>query len=219
MKKLFTLFLLLIYCSVFAQKDENVNIISDFSGKISKGNIVLNWNIINQKNTFLCRIDAKKSGSTEYDNIKDIPFENYFSLSQVDTLKIYSFTTKFKPKENGVYFVRLTLYDMNSGSLNTSEIKIGFSEIKEFTLYQNTPNPFNPATTISYDVLIPSKINLKVYDLSGKEIDVLVDDFQQPGTYKIEFNANKYGNLSSGIYFYKIQTSYSSDIKKMIFTK
>ena len=219
MRIYFTLLLILLYNSVFAQKDESVNIISDFSAKISKGNIVLNWKIINPKNVNICRIDAKKSGYNDYENIKDIQFENYFSVNTIDTVKIYSFTTKYKPKENGVYYLRLNIIDINNSVQSSSEIKIGFSEITEIKLYQNNPNPFNPATTISYDVLIPTKINLRVYDLSGKEIDVLVDDYQQAGTYKVEFNANKYGNLASGIYFYKLQTNYSSDIKKMIFTK
>ena len=103
--------------------------------------------------------------------------------------------------------------------LNQSELKIGFSEAKEFKLFQNKPNPFNPTTIISYEILTPTKVTLKVYTLSGKEVDVLVDEYQGTGTYQYEFNAGHYSDFSSGIYFYKIQTNYSSDIKKMIYTK
>jgi hypothetical protein len=219
MKIRILIFFIFLYSSIFSQTEENVNTILDFSGKISKGNIVLSWKIVNPKNVYICRIEEKKSGNMDYDNIKEIPFNSYFTINTIDTNKIYSFTTKYKPKENGVYYLKVNLLDNINSILNTSEIKIGFSEIKEFKLYQNTPNPFNPSTTINYEIFVPTKVNLRVYDLSGKEIDLLVDDYQQPGTYKVDFNANKFGNFSSGIYFYKLQTNYTSDIKKMIFAK
>lgn len=219
MKIRILIFFIFLYSSIFSQTEENVNTILDFSGKISKGNIVLSWKIVNPKNVYICRIEEKKSGNMDYDNIKEIPFNSYFTINTIDTNKIYSFTTKYKPKENGVYYLKVNLLDNINSILNTSEIKIGFSEIKEFKLYQNTPNPFNPSTTINYEIFVPTKVNLRVYDLSGKEIDLLVDDYQQPGTYKVDFNASKFGNFSSGIYFYKLQTNYTSDIKKMIFAK
>jgi hypothetical protein len=62
-------------------------------------------------------------------------------------------------------------------------------------------------------------VKLKVFSIDGKEVAVLLDEVKNPGSYKIEFNISKYGNYSSGIYFYKIDTDYSSDIKKMIYTK
>jgi photosystem II stability/assembly factor-like uncharacterized protein len=76
----------------------------------------------------------------------------------------------------------------------------------EFKLYQNYPNPFNPSTVISYQ--IPSvrtsgsiPVQLKIYDITGREIKTLINEVQSPGTYKIYFNGS---NLSSGIYIYRI---------------
>ncbi len=73
---------------------------------------------------------------------------------------------------------------------------------KESTLYQNFPNPFNPLTEISYSIQKADFVTLKIYNMSGQEIQTLVNKFQEAGSYSITFNANK---LSSGIYFYKFQ--------------
>ncbi len=83
----------------------------------------------------------------------------------------------------------------------------------QFTLYQNYPNPFNPATTIRYDVPRASRIRLSVYDLLGREIAVLVDEERLPGRYSVGFEA---GNLSTGVYFYRLSTPELSQVKKLV---
>ena len=220
--KNFLLLILITYLlssECFSQSTATVNVISDLNAKIAKKNIVLSWKVINPKNLTLIKLKSKKSGTTIFELIKEIDFNNYFGKDKTDTSEIFSYTLKYKPEENGVYNLQIVLVDVNNFEINNSELKIGFSELNEFKLYQNSPNPFNPTTSITYELFTPTKVNLKVYDLSGKEVDVLVDEFQSPGIYKVDFNASKYGNFSSGIYFYKLQTNSSSEIKKMIFTK
>ena len=73
-----------------------------------------------------------------------------------------------------------------------------------FSLDQNYPNPFNPATKISYSLAEPGKVLLSVYDILGREVAVLVNNEQAAGTHEVSFNA---GNLSSGIYFYTLQSA------------
>jgi hypothetical protein len=221
MRKILLVFIVIFIFSseCYSQGSAVINIISDLSAKITKKNIVLSWKIINPKNLSSIKLKSKKSGNTVFEFVKEIDINNYIGKSKTDTLDIYSYTLKYKPDENGVYNLQLVLVDINSTEVNSSEIKIGFSELSEFKLFQNSPNPFNPSTSITYEILTATKVNLKVYDLSGKEVDILVDEFQQPGLYKVEFNINKYGNISSGIYFYKLQSNSSSEIKKMIFTK
>jgi len=85
-----------------------------------------------------------------------------------------------------------------------------------FTLYQNYPNPFNPTTTIVYGLRERTIVELKVYDVLGREVEVLVSREQNAGYYKIDFNA---GRLASGIYFYKLQAGSFVDTKKMILLK
>ena len=89
------------------------------------------------------------------------------------------------------------------------------NSIKEFSynLYQNYPNPFNPTTLINYELSEAVFVNLKVYNLIGENVAELVNEKQEKGSYLVEFNASY---LSSGIYFYKIQTDKFSEIKKMI---
>ncbi len=71
----------------------------------------------------------------------------------------------------------------------------------EFKLYQNYPNPFNPVTTINYDIPFYSIVNLKVFDMLGKEVAVLVNETKNSGNYSAAFDA---ANLASGMYFCKL---------------
>ncbi|MCE7857533.1 MAG: T9SS C-terminal target domain-containing protein, partial [Ignavibacteria bacterium CHB3] len=88
--------------------------------------------------------------------------------------------------------------------------------INDFQLYQNYPNPFNPSTKISWQSSVSSWQTLKVYDVLGKEVASLVDEFKPAGNYEIEFDAR---NISSGIYFYELKTNTFCDQKKMIVIK
>lgn len=86
----------------------------------------------------------------------------------------------------------------------------------EFVLYQNYPNPFNPTTIISYQISEISKVQLKVFDLLGREVAMLVNEFQQPGIYNVKFNA---GSFPSGVYFYRISAGNFSDVKKLLLVR
>ncbi len=85
-----------------------------------------------------------------------------------------------------------------------------------FSLSQNYPNPFNPSTSIEFHIKEYGHVTLKVYDILGREITTLINENKPSGNYKIEFNARK---LSSGIYFYKLQTNKYSETKKMMLLK
>ena len=86
----------------------------------------------------------------------------------------------------------------------------------KFSLKQNFPNPFNPKTKIKYEIVKSGFVNLKVFDILGREIKTLVNENKNVGTYEIDFDAN---NLNSGIYFYKLTTNNFSEMKKMILVK
>jgi len=100
----------------------------------------------------------------------------------------------------------------------------------EFSLLQNYPNPFNPATKIRFKLNNLSKVVLKVYDMNGKEINVLTEGEFDTGVYEVTFDARLHGqgsNLASGVYFYKIDVTTLntvvinrfSESKKMILIK
>ena len=89
--------------------------------------------------------------------------------------------------------------------------------IKNYKLFQNYPNPFNPETNICYNISNKSDVKIIVYDIIGKEIETLVNEIKQSGSYTIRFDAN---NLPSGIYFYQlIANSMIIETKKMIYLK
>lgn len=88
----------------------------------------------------------------------------------------------------------------------------------QISLSQNYPNPFNPSTVIKYQVSEYSYITLKIYDLLGREVATLVDEYKQPGAYNSQFSIQN-SKLSSGVYFYRLSTPKSSITKKMILVK
>jgi hypothetical protein len=85
-----------------------------------------------------------------------------------------------------------------------------------FALAQNYPNPFNPTTTIEYDLPKEAPVRLTVYDNLGREVKTLVTAVQQPGYYKLVFDAH---TLSSGVYYYRIQAGEFVKIRKLLLLK
>jgi hypothetical protein len=91
---------------------------------------------------------------------------------------------------------------------------------KNFMLYQNYPNPFNPSTTITYEIPKAGLVQLKIYDILGREIATLVNENQSAGKHSILFNTQAVNNpLASGIYFYRLKFGSSVLNKKMILLK
>ena len=86
----------------------------------------------------------------------------------------------------------------------------------KFSLSQNYPNPFNPATTISWQLPSADFVRLKIYNSVGYEVETLVNEKQNAGSYSVNFSA---ASLPSGIYFYKLDTENFSETKKMILVK
>ena len=86
----------------------------------------------------------------------------------------------------------------------------------EFALEQNYPTPFNPSTKISWQLPIGIQATLKVYDVLGKEVATLVNEYKPAGTYELTWNA---ANLPSGVYFYRIKAGSFIQTRKMILLK
>ncbi|MCL5030163.1 MAG: Ig-like domain-containing protein [Bacteroidetes bacterium] len=90
----------------------------------------------------------------------------------------------------------------------------------QFKLEQNYPNPFNPSTVIQYQITKESFVTLKVYDMLGREVTALVNQYLQPGIYRVDFNTdNMSRQLTSGTYFYTLRAGNNEDTKKLILLK
>ena len=139
-----------------------------------------------------------------------------------------TWSTEYTPNETVIYALDF-INDQTGYAVGDSGVVLKFvpppasvddapSEITNFVLEQNYPNPFNPATKIKYS--IPSvgtqravSIQLKIYDVLGKEITTLVNEYKTPGEYEIDFDGS---NLPGGIYFYQLKTGNYSQTRKMV---
>ncbi|MFI5237036.1 MAG: phospholipase D-like domain-containing protein, partial [Ignavibacteriales bacterium] len=105
-----------------------------------------------------------------------------------------------------------------TGTFIVPVVGVEESEIAEFSysLYQNYPNPFNPVTTIRFEVPISQQVELSVFDMLGREVKVLYNDFAPAGIVTVDFNAN---GLASGVYFYRLKTQDFVTSKKLLLLK
>ncbi|MBN1398077.1 MAG: T9SS type A sorting domain-containing protein, partial [Bacteroidetes bacterium] len=113
--------------------------------------------------------------------------------------------------------ISFTITDKNGQSW-TKDIKITIAPPKTYELYQNYPNPFNPTTTIEYQLPAAGTqyiVSLKIYDITGREIAILVNEQQEPGYYQKVFDASRY---ASGVYIYRL-TAKDGQNKRNIFQK
>jgi photosystem II stability/assembly factor-like uncharacterized protein len=124
---------------------------------------------------------------------------------------------------------RSALRDVTLGTVNLDTINFYLTNISPigitnqslyipttYKLMQNYPNPFNPTTNIRFDIPKESRVNISIYDVLGRVVETLVDQQMKPGTYQVDWRADKY---SSGLYFYRLVTNDYVDVKKMILVK
>lgn len=171
-------------------------------------------------------IDAE-NGSTigEYENIKfskKNPIINTVYDQVVDTKGIGSRTVRLKIEINEnikpVYTIgNLAVVDSSKKKISGKGIPYqGNLLIKEYELVQNYPNPFNPSTVIRYQLPKESEVKLRIFDVLGREITTLIDQYQKEGRYEVEFNASK---LASGVYIYRLEADDFVNSKKMLLVK
>ena len=161
-----------------------------FTGIVIDGNVQLNWATateINNRGFEVLR-------SSEKDNIwQKIGFVTGYGTTT--ELQYYSFVDDFLSP--GSYNYKLKQIDFDGSFEFSDVIEVEVITAIQFLLEQNYPNPFNPSTKIFYSIKFSGYVELKVYDIVGNEVAVLVSDNKSPGKYSVEFNA---GSLPSGIF-------------------
>ncbi len=181
--------------------------ITIFSGYATNNNVTLNWSTATETNNAGFEIERKSNES--WDKIGFIP-----GSGTTTELRSYSFID-----ENilsGFYSYRLKQIDFNGNYEYSDVIEIEIGTPTEYSLEQNYPNPFNPTTTISYSIKKKGLVSLKVFDILGNKVKTIVNEEQESGNYKVQFNAYK---IASGIYFYTLQAGEFISTKKMILLK
>jgi carboxypeptidase T len=130
------------------------------------------------------------------------------------SLKIrFSMISNGSVTADGIYIddIKLTGYNVTpTGIVNNNEIPA------QYSLSQNYPNPFNPNTVINYQIKNQENVSIKIYDMLGKVVMTLVNENQSAGNYSVSFDGSR---LSSGLYYYKLQSGEFSDTKKMLLVK
>ncbi len=165
--------------------------------------------------------------TVRYSNING----NQLQVSRYEyTIATNDIATSVATWNNNIYVTGYS--ESNSGTVNgnqlsvISTLELNWSEAAEtltkdlipdkFCLYQNYPNPFNPSTNITFDLPTESTVKLVVYDLTGRQVSVLVDGYLKPGSHVISFTGS---NLSSGIYIYELTAAGFRDVRKMSLIK
>ena len=177
-----------------------------------------------EANFDLCNVEVSSNNGTSWQTVKaysgtqstwvqqSIDITSYANSSS--NLKIrFRLSTDPGLVLDGWYVddIKLTNYNSNITSVGNQ------NEIPEvYSLSQNYPNPFNPSTSIAYSIPVKGLVSIKVFDILGKEAAEIVNEVKEAGSYNINFNASA---LSSGIYYYRIQSGSFTETRKMMLIK
>ncbi|MBS1493009.1 MAG: T9SS type A sorting domain-containing protein [Bacteroidetes bacterium] len=186
--------------------------LSSFVSNVNRNIVTLNWTTASEQNNKGFSVERTKSGNElQWSEVK---FVNGAGTS--NTATNYSFEDK--NLQTAKYKYRLKQVDFNGNYKYydlANEVEVGVPN--KFEISQNYPNPFNPTTKINFALPIDSKVMLKVYDMTGREVSSLLNGELKPaGYYTIDFNGT---GFASGLYIYRIQTDNESVSKKMVLVK
>jgi photosystem II stability/assembly factor-like uncharacterized protein len=180
------------------------------TGKIiDNDKIQLSWTTASEENNYGFEIQ-KSNNKTDWDKVG-------FVNGNGTTTETHLYSFKYKIEKTGLYYYRLKQIDYDGEYKFSNILNLNVGHPPEFSLSQNYPNPFNSETNISFAISEETNVSLKLYTITGREIKVLVNKHKQPGFYTVTL---KGGELSSGVYFYRLVTSSGfTAVKKLILLK
>lgn len=184
--------------------------LTSFSAKTSSGKVQLDWSTATEINNSGFEIERS------YDS------KSFFTVGFVrgngttTEPRSYSFIDDIQLSSTQSVYYRLKQVDFNGDVDYSNVVSVVIGTPIEFALDQNYPNPFNPSTIIKYSIPQRNNVSLKIYDILGNEIAVLVNETKEAGSYNVQYNASA---LSSGVYFYSIQAGDFFESRKMILMK
>ena len=187
--------------------------LTSFTATAKSSSVELNWQTATEVNSYGFEIQRIRNEELGIRNWEKIGFVQGSGNS--NSPKEYSFVDSNPATEKSFY--RLKMIDID-GSFEYSDIvEVSFNlTLSTFELFQNYPNPFNPETVITYQLPVSSFVTLRVFDVLGKEVVTLVNEVKDAGQHKIKFDASK---ISSGVYFYSLQTGSFYSTKKLMVLK
>ena len=200
--------------------------LTSFTLSINKNNVTLNWRTATETNNHGFQIERLESKDERSEEWQNIGFVN--GNGTITEIQSYSFVDE--DLQAGKYQYRLKQLDFDGAFEYSNVIEVVINAPTKFSLEQNYPNPFNPSTRIKFTIptspLNPSPyqgegnrerfVSLKVFDVLGNEIAMLVNEEKPAGSYDVDFNAS---HLASGIYYYQLKTGSFIETKKMVLMK
>ena len=183
-----------------------------FAAELNNNNVLLIWvttSEINNLGFLVERRDTKDERNGDWNNIGYINGKG-------TTTERQSYSYVDQNLSAGKYQYRLKQIDYDGTFEYSNTIEVEINTPTKFSLEQNYPNPFNPITKIKYSIKEAGLVQLRVYDILGKEIAILVNENKESGNYSIDFNATE---LPSGVYIYQLTTPGFTQVCKMILTK
>lgn len=187
--------------------------LTNFSGLFCDNKVILSWQTATEVNNYGFEVEKKASGTGSYNHWRTIGFVEGNGNSH--SPKEYSFTES--PDESGKFKYRLKQIDTDGSTSYSNEIEVEVIFPGIFELSQNYPNPFNPATTIMFTLAEDGFTKLKIYDILGNEIETLVNDEREAGKiHKVIYDG---GGLTSGVYYYKLESGGKNSVRKFLLLK
>jgi len=182
--------------------------LASFTSSVNGRNVELNWATASELNN--SGFDIERSVNGNWTKVANVSGNGTTTSPQS-----YSYTDRNVASGNYSYRLKQIDFNGNFEYFNlSSEVNVGVPS--NFALSQNYPNPFNPSTKINYDLPTDSKVSIKLFDMSGREVMTLVNEVKTAGYYTVSFNG---ANLSSGVYFYTISADNFVSTKKMTLIK
>ena len=187
--------------SIFALSDSDLPLpveLVAFTSSVNRDEVKLNWSTSMEKNNSGFEIERKPIGSNQWTKAGSVQ-------GRGTTNELTNYTFSERGLATGKYNYRLRQIDYNGNSQYFSlsnEVNVGVP--MKFDISQNYPNPFNPSTKINFDLPFDSKVQIKVFDITGREMTQLVNETKTAGYHTVQFNAS---NMASGVYFYMISAN------------
>jgi hypothetical protein len=179
--------------------------LTSFTATTSNNEVILNWSTATELNNYGFEIQRKILGN-EFATVA-------FLKGQGTTTQQNQYSFADKNLDEGKYFYRLKQMDYGGQFSYSQVVEVDVRSVDHYTLEQNYPNPFNPTTTIGYVLQEKGNTKLTLLNSLGEEIAVLVNEEQDKGYHKVEFDGSR---LASGVYLYKIQSGSFVETKKVI---
>ncbi len=197
--------------------------LSSFTASAEDNKVTLKWKTETEVDNYGFEIERSRKSEIRSQNseIRNVEWEKVGFVEGAgnsNSPKEYSFIDDLNHNLNLTRLTyRLKQIDTDGSFKYSDEVEVDVKLIPtEFALAQNYPNPFNPVTVISWQLPVSSKVMLKIYDILGNEVSILVNEEQAAGNYEVKFDGS---NLSSGIYYYRIQAANFVNTRKLILLK